>query len=433
MNPKLIWLLLPLLLVCTTSFGIAEEKPAAEAVAAPESKIFTEDQLKELVAPIALYPDSVVAQVLMAATYPLQIVQAARWQEKNPKLKGEELEKAIKDTDWDPSVKSLLHFADVLKRMNENLDWTQDLGDAMLAQQAEVMAVVQKLRKAAYEAGNLKTTEQQKIVVEQQVIKVQPTTEVIYVPSYSPTVVYGSYWAPTSTAYPIYSYPPSYWYPPSYAGSNLISFGVGMAFGAAIWGDCDWNNGHVGHYGDIDINRNTNINVNQNNFNQWNHNTANRKGVRYADNTTAQKFDQQRTQGGVNNDLARGYDPGQAGNRTGAGNRATTLPANRAGEPATGDRAGTGNRAATQPAKRTGDGSANKAASANRPSTQPTSSKASSSRPTSSSASRPQSSYANSAYSRQNASFDRAASQRGASSRGSTSYGGSRSGGGGRR
>jgi hypothetical protein len=285
---------------------------------------FSSDQLDQLAAPIALYPDSLVAQILMASTYPLEIVQAQRWREKNPDLEGKDLEQALASEQWDPSVKALTNFPDVLKRMSDNLDWTQDLGDAVLAQEQDVMDAVQHMRRMAYDEGNLQTTPEQKVVVEEKVIVVEPATEVVYVPAYSPTVVYGSAWAPATYYYPIYSYPPSYWYPPGYAASNIISFGLGMAVGAAIWGNwnwghCDWRGGSVTINNDFNFNRNINTgNINIGNkvgggrFSKWEHNPSHRGSVRYRDSSTRARFDQARRDGGrasrIGRDAARGFD-----------------------------------------------------------------------------------------------------------------------------
>ena len=150
----------------------------AQAPKTAEQPTFSKDQIEQLVAPVALYPDSVVAQVLMASTYPIEIVQASRWREKNPKLKGNDLEQALASQSWDPSVKALTNFPDVLKDMSDNLDWTQDLGDAMLAQEKDVMDAVQHMRRLAYDAGNLKTTPEQKVVVQEKTIVVEPAKEV---------------------------------------------------------------------------------------------------------------------------------------------------------------------------------------------------------------------------------------------------------------
>jgi hypothetical protein len=260
-------------------------------------KSFKQEELEQLVAPIALYPDSLVAQILMASTYPFEVVQAGKWAKKNKDLKGDALTKALEKENWDPSVKSLVNFPQVLDMMNDKLDWTQKLGDAFLAQQKEVMDTVQKLRAKAEAEGNLKTTKEQKVVVEketQTIVIESASPEVIYVPTYNPTVVYGTW--------PYPAYPPYYYYPPGYAaGAALFSFGVGVAVGAAwgyAWGNCNWRGGDV----NVNINRNTNFNNNidrskyQNTTGkggkgEWKHNPEHRKGVSYRDQATAQKFD----------------------------------------------------------------------------------------------------------------------------------------------
>jgi hypothetical protein len=262
-------------------------------------KPFKQEELDQLLAPIALYPDSLLAQIFMASTYPLEVVQAGKWAKANQNLKGDALAAALEKEKWDPSVKSLVNFPQVLDMMNEKLDGTQKLGDAFLAQQKDVMDTVQKLRAKAEEQGNLKTTEEQKVVVEKEtktIIIESASPEVVYVPTYNPTVVYGPWWYP--------SYPPYYYYPPGYvAGAALFSFGVGIAIGAAwgyAWGGCNWRRGDV----NIDINRNTNINNNidrskhqnkvttgQGGRGEWKHNPEHRKGVSYRDQGTAQKFD----------------------------------------------------------------------------------------------------------------------------------------------
>jgi uncharacterized membrane protein YgcG len=262
-------------------------------------KTFKQEELDQLLAPIALYPDSLLAQILMASTYPLEVVQAGRWIKANQTLKGDALSAALEKENWDPSVKSLVNFPQVLDLMNEKLDWTQKLGDAFLAQQKDVMDTVQRLREKAEAQGNLKSSEQQKVIVEKetQTIIIEPANpQVVYVPTYNPTVVYGTWWYP--------SYPPYYYYPPGYAaGAALFSFGVGVAVGAAwgyAWGGCNWRGGDV----DIDINRNTNINNNidrskyqnkvttgQGGRGEWKHDPEHRKGVSYRDQGTAQKFD----------------------------------------------------------------------------------------------------------------------------------------------
>ena len=211
----------------------AQPAPSAQK-AAPT---FKPEEIEALVAPIALYPDSLLSQVLMASTYPLEIVYAARWLKANPNVKGEAAVKAVGDKPWDVSVKSLVAFPQILEPMNDKLDWTQRLGDAFLAQQKEVLDAVQRLRAKAQENGNLKSTEQQKVIVEpppagstQQTIIIEPANpEVVYVPAYNPATVYG-YWG--YPAYPPYYWPPYPAYYPGYAyGAGIVAFGVGLAVG----------------------------------------------------------------------------------------------------------------------------------------------------------------------------------------------------------
>lgn len=262
-------------------------------------KSFKQEELDQLLAPIALYPDSLLAQILMASTYPLEVVQADRWVKQNENLKGDALTAALEEQGWDPSIKSLVNFPQVLQMMNEKLDWTHKLGDAFLSQQKDVMDTVQTLRKKAESEGNLETTKEQKVIVEnetQTIIIESSNPQVVYVPTYNPVVVYGPWWYP--------AYPPYYYYPPGYmVGGPVLAFGAGVAMGAAwgyAWGGCHWGHGEV----DVDINRNTNINQNidRNKYadkisnreggrGSWEHNPEHRKGASYRDNSTAQRFD----------------------------------------------------------------------------------------------------------------------------------------------
>jgi Protein of unknown function (DUF3300) len=261
------------------------------------AQTFKPEEIEQIVAPIALYPDSLLSQIFMASTYPLEIVEASRWAKQNKNLKGDALAQALEKQNWDPSVRSLVNFPDVLSNMSDKLDWTQKLGDAFLSQQKEVMDAVQRLRAKAEAAGNLKTTEQQKVIVEEKVIKIEPASpQVVYVPTYNPTVVYG--------AWPYPAYPPYPWYPPGYAfGASMLAFGTGVALGAAwgyAWGGANWGRGEV----DVDINRNTNFNTNinreqakqnlqargQREGGSFQHDPSHRKGVGYRDDATAQKF-----------------------------------------------------------------------------------------------------------------------------------------------
>ena len=283
--------------------------------AAKESDTFKEEELDQMLAPIALYPDSLLAQVLMAATYPADVVEAAKWSKANPDQQGDGAVSAVADQPWDPSVKSLVAFPQVLAMMSAKPDDVQRLGDAFLAQPAQVMDRVQFLRNKAQEAGNLETNEQQKVSTQtdsgQSVIIIEPAQpQTVYVPVYQPTVVYGAWWYP--------AYPPYYWAPPRYYYPGG-AFVAGVVWGAAIvgihnglWGGCNWRHGHgsvninVNRYNNINVNNRIN-NVNSGNTN-WNHNAANRKGVPYRDDKTRQQYDR-KVAGAENRADYRGRDP----------------------------------------------------------------------------------------------------------------------------
>jgi hypothetical protein len=316
---------------------------------------FKPEEIEALVAPIALYPDSVLSQVLMASTYPLEIVQAARWVKANPSVKGDAAVKAVSNQQWDISVKSLVAFPQILEPMNDKLDWTQKLGDAFLAQESDVLAAVQRLRGRAQQSGNLKSNEQQRVTTEpgtvagqqgQTIVKIEPANpEVIYVPAYNPTVVYGAWSAP--------AYPPTYWppYPAYYPGAALatgFAWGVGLAAAGAIFGNCNWGGGDV----NINVNKAANIDRNfdrtkvQNG--KWQHDASHRKGVAYRDNASREKFGRNVPGAEGRNDY-RGREGGgrQGSADRGAGNRAGV--SDRAGDRGgPSDRAGTaGNRGGT--------------------------------------------------------------------------------------
>jgi hypothetical protein len=342
---------------------------------------FKAEQIDQVVAPIALYPDSLLAQVLMASTYPLEIVEAARWQKSNASLKDKALDEALQQQTWDPSVKSLVSFPQVLTMMNDKLDWTQQLGDAFLAQQADVMDAVQRLRSKAQAQGNLQTTEQQKVVVQQPpadapagsppVIVIQPANpQVVYVPTYNPTVVYGSW--------PYPSYPPYSYYPPGYvAGASLLSFGAGMAVGSALWGNTNWGWGH-GH-GDVNVNYNNYQTFNNNVTNSvnranlqnkyqngnWQHDPSHRKGAQYRDKATQQRFNKEGRPGADSREAFRGRaEQGrQQIAREGAGNVQRDL-ANRGG---VGNTAGGGAGNKLGGGQQRPGGGGNRVASAQRP------------------------------------------------------------------
>jgi len=215
----------------------SQNAPApAQAPQGPQYTPQTPDQLQQLVAPIALYPDSLVAQILAAATFPEQVVEADRWVQAHPDLKGEALGQAVDQMQWDPSVKALAAFPTVLGNMDKNLSWTSTLGDAYYNQQQEVMDAVQVMRQKAEAAGNLKPTSQQTVKTEASTIIIQPAApDVVYVPAYNPWLVYGG---------PIVAWPGWYPYPGIWYGGPYLSFGIG--FGIGFYGGYGWGWNHWG-------------------------------------------------------------------------------------------------------------------------------------------------------------------------------------------
>ena len=247
------------------------------------------EEIEQVVAPIALYPDALIAQILMASTYPLEVVQAARWAKANPNLKGKELEDALQKEPWEASVKSLAAFPQVLAMMNEKLDWTQKLGDAFLGQQQDVMDGIQRLRGKAQAAGNLKSTKEQTVSTEQKdgttIVKIEPADpQTVYVPAYNPAVVYGPW--------PYPAYPPYYYYPPGYVAGPVVWFSVGIIVGGALWGGCHWGGGggvYISHHNHYNSFNRTNINTGD-----WNHKVEHRKGAGYRDQASREKYGGQR-------------------------------------------------------------------------------------------------------------------------------------------
>jgi len=214
---------------------------AAQSEPAPA---YSQDELDQLLAPVALYPDDLLMQVLIAATYPLEVVEAARFVRQNPGLAGEALDQAIADRNWDPSVQSLAAFPQVLAMMDDRIEWTQRLGDAFLADEARVMDTVQSLRQRAEAAGSLQSTPQQIVTDQGGAIFIAPAQpDVIYVPVYDPFYVYGPWWAP--------AYPPWFWYPPAFYGYPAVI--VGVVFGRPChvshdhwgWAHVDWQHRHI--------------------------------------------------------------------------------------------------------------------------------------------------------------------------------------------
>jgi len=342
----------------------ATSAPAAAAAtpaAAPAQKIYGVQELDQMLAPIALYPDSLLSQFLMAATYPGNVADAVKWSKAHPDASGDAAVKQVINEPWDPSVASLVAFPQALDVMGQDPVWVQNLGDAFLAQPEDVMDSIQRLRGKAQAAGNLESNEYQKIstqpappplenpapmvedldggggtttVVQQapaQTIVIEPAQpDVVYVPSYNPTTAYGNW------GYP--SYPPPY-YPPSnnyYPGSALVSgmmWGTGLAITSSLWGGFGWNDHDV----DINVNRYNDINVNNRinaSNNKWQHNSANRNGVPYRDNRSRDQYSRN-LDGAKQRDAFRGDDSSRAASRARAEksmeNRGVASPGGRAG------------------------------------------------------------------------------------------------------
>jgi len=297
--------------------GTTAPAPANAGVTAPapvtlpsKDPVFTEEQLDQMLAPIALYPDPLLAQLLMASTYPGEVAEAVTWSKAHPDAKGDDAVKQVANQPWDPSVQALVAFPQVLATLGQDPVWVQRLGDAFLAQPDDVMNGVQRLRRQAQEAGNLQSNQYQNVTIQNvappaaepaaqsapaapappQTIIIQPADpQVVYVPTYNPTTTYGTWPYPAS--------PPAYYPPPPayYPGQALmagLAFGTGVAIVGALWGECDWGNNDV----DIDVERYNNINGNNRinvNQNKWQHNSAHRNGVPYRDTRSREQYGRQ--------------------------------------------------------------------------------------------------------------------------------------------
>ncbi|QYX49123.1 DUF3300 domain-containing protein [Pseudomonas tussilaginis] len=303
--------------------------PAPAPAAAPSEAVFSPEQLDQMLAPLALYPDALLAQVLMATTYPGNVTDAVAWSKAHPNVSGDAAVKQVANQPWDPSVQSLVAFPQVLDTLGQDPAWVQRVGDAFLAQPDAVMNSVQRLRAKAKDAGHLESNAQQTVIVQPasapaagtttvvqaaapaQTIVIQPTNpQVVYVPSYNPNVAYGSWSNP--------SYPPAY-YPPSPAYTIGTALATGLAFGAGIaivnslWGDCDWGSNDV----DINVNRYNNINANRRintNENKWQHNPQYRNGVPYRDQASRAQYDR-RLPGSAQRTALRGDTPARTADR----------------------------------------------------------------------------------------------------------------------
>jgi Protein of unknown function (DUF3300) len=299
-------------------------------VHAQDSKPFSNEQLDQMTAQIALYPDSLLAQLLMATTYPDQFALATAWSKAHPDAKGDEAVKMVENEPWDPSVASMVAFPEVVITLGEKPEWVKNMGDAFLAQPEDVMDSVQRLRQKAQQAGNLKSNEQVKVstqapeprpaaaspttVVQQsappsQVIVIEPAQpSVVYVPAYNPAVVYGTWPYP---AYPPYYYPPPAGYFWSGVVATGIAWGVGIGISNALWGGCNWGRGdvniNVNRYNNINTNRRLDVNGGRTN---WNHNPANRQTAYRGGDAARQNLDRKYQSG--NREQFRGRDGGGA-------------------------------------------------------------------------------------------------------------------------
>ena len=370
-----LWLVMAIMVA--TAAGAAAQQPApppatppaaAPTPAQPEQSLLKPEQLEALVAPIALYPDALLANMLAAATYPLEVVEADRWIKANKNLKGDALKAEVDKKSWDDSVKALTATPSVLDMMSDKLDWSKSLGDAMLAQQADLMDAIQRLREKARANNKLSSNKQQRVTVQQQeskqVIVIEPTDpNTMYVPYYEPATVYG--------AWPYADYPPYYFGYPSYIGAGVVAAGIafGTAWAIGRWGNywgggCNWGN--------------RNVYVNHRTTNVWQHNAAHRQGVRYNNVNVQQRFGNNNIRAGADNRMDfRGkggqqvLNPGK--DRPGGGDRAGNV-GDRAGDRAAdrgGDRTGNrgdraGDRGGDRAANRGDKGGGNRANTADR-------------------------------------------------------------------
>jgi uncharacterized membrane protein YgcG len=283
--------------------SLKAQEPEENAVTQPP-RTYSQEELDRLLAPLALYPDTLLSQVLMASTYPLEVVAADRWLKKNQSLTGDSLDTALQEKSWDVSVKSLCHFPNVLAMMSDKLDLTNDLGNAFLGQQEQVMNTIQSLRAKAQAQGNLSSTDTQKVTSQEGAIAIEPATpEVIYVPVYDPCWVYGPWWYPACA-------PPWFWYPGVVAGAGFF-FGPGIFIGPLdFWCGFRWNRHQ------IFVNVNKTFAVHRPSITRmhggtevWAHNPVHRRGVAYHNPETARRFGQTERPGVAARQAFRGFAP----------------------------------------------------------------------------------------------------------------------------
>jgi hypothetical protein len=290
--------------------GFAYQADPSVSQPAPQSLQQNPEQLQQLVAPIALYPDGLIAQILAAATYPDQVVEAGKWLAQNKNLQGDQLAQEVDKQPWDPSVKALTQFPAVLANMNQNLAWTSELGDAHLNQQQELSQAIQTMRQRAKQAGNLKTTPQEKVSTKGQTIVVEPAApDVVYVPEYDPWLAYG---------YPLAMFPGWYPYPGLFLDGPGLAFGLGFGVGLFAgfgWGWHSW--GYDWHHGGrVEYNHNTYTShsrtiVNRNGFNSTRGN-FNHAVDSHGRSTGGHEGLTSHTQAGMHSGAFSGFDHGGA-------------------------------------------------------------------------------------------------------------------------
>jgi len=277
-----------IVLIAFSLLVILSATPVLASAATGQDDRFSKEELEQMLAPIALYPDSLLAQVLMASTYPLEIVEAERWLRMNKGLEGDALYSALPEKDWDTSVKSLCNFPDVLFALSDRIEQTRRLGDAFLSQEEDVMNTVQELRNRAHENGNLKTTKEQKVVFESRIIRIEPAiSNVVYVPIYNPLFVYGA-WRYTS-------HKPYYWYyPDSFAFRTTYVFFDPPVFISIGWFSWTWFDWPVFRIYIVinDAGRYHRHFVCRDDDSYWHHDPYHRRGVNYRDRETRERFEQ---------------------------------------------------------------------------------------------------------------------------------------------
>jgi len=302
---KLVTAVLSILFVSAFFPLLGQTVQAQESGDTYQPQKFSREELAQMLAPIALYPDELLTQVLMASTYPLEVIEADRWIKKNPGLKGEALDDALLEKEWDISVKALCQFPSLLELMSERISETANIGNAFLAQEDEVMDMIQELRVKARAQGNLTTNSEQKVIVEEGTIIIKPANpRIIWVPYYNPFYIYGPWWYP--------GYPPYYWGPAGVTISIGISYWPGFYFGFAFGNWCyfDWHRHYI--YVDARYRPRFARRVSwRRDSGRWIHSPIHRRGVAYRDTFTAYKYGQFRVRTRELRPETRGFPEGR--------------------------------------------------------------------------------------------------------------------------